>query len=253
MDEPRNIFIIPLIAGILVIISIFTPATFMTYSGTRDYLWLWGLYILDAGSDHISGFIGEIIHPSYISSILIGTGGIILIIYAIKLRLGRKEFKNMRDISIFSIILIIVGEILWLILIPLFFPTEDFLGLSLPGDILSFWRFHYIGDTPLHYIGFGIIGGFIAAGLSFISICATHHYSKEELIKIPRKVEVIEKVKVPEKIVAPERIPEAEKPILKSEMIAPVTTGDFNYCPACGTKIEVPNANFCTECGNQFI
>ncbi|MFX1295437.1 MAG: zinc ribbon domain-containing protein [Promethearchaeota archaeon] len=247
MDEPRNIFIIPLIAGILVIISIFTPATFMTYSGTRDYLWLWGLYILDAGSVHISGFMGEIIHPSYISSILIGTGGILLIIYAIKLKLGRKEFKNMRDISIFSIILIIVGEILWLILIPLFFPTEAFLGPFLPGEILSFWRFYYIGNTPIHYIGFGIIGGLIAAGLSFISVGATHHYSKEELIKIPRKVEV------PEKVIAQEKMPKAEKPILISEMIAPVTTGDFNYCPECGTKIEIPNANFCTECGHQFI
>ncbi len=249
MDEPRNIFIIPLIAGILVIISVFTPATFMTYGGTKDFLWLWGYYVLDDPllDIHIRGFMGQIIHPSYISSILIGTGGIVLIVYAIKLRLGRTEFKNMRDISIFTAILIIAGEILWLVLVPLFFPTEDFLGLSLPGNILSFWRFHYIGDTPLHYIGFGIIGGFIAAGLSFISIGVTHHYSKEELIKIPRKVEVTEK------IIAPEKMPKAEKPILTSEMIAPVTTGDFNYCPECGTKIEIPNANFCTECGHQFI
>ncbi len=243
MDEPRNVFIIPLIAGILVIISVFTPATFMTYGGTKDFLWLWGFYILDDPflDIHLRGFMVQVIHPSYISSILIGTGGIILIIYAIKLRLGRKEFKNMRDISILTAILIIAGEILWLVLVPLFFPTEDFLGLSLPGDILSFWRFHYIGDTPLHYIGFGIIGGFIAAGLSFISIIVTHHYSKEELIKIPERVKV------------PEKMPEAEKQILPPKTVAPITSAEFKYCPECGTQIEGPNANFCTNCGHQFI
>lgn len=249
MDEPRNIFIIPGIAGILVIISVFTPATYMTYGGTKDFLWLWGYYILDDPflDIHIRGFMGQVIHPSYISSILILTCGIVLIVYAIKLRQGRKEFKNMRDISIFTTILIIAGEILWLVLVPLFFPTEDFLGLSLPGEILSFWRFHYIGNMPLHYIGFGIIGGFIAAGLSFISICVAHHYSKQELIKIPRKVEVTEKV------IAPEKILEAEKLILPPKTVAPITSVELNYCPACGKKIEVPNANFCTECGHQFI
>lgn len=237
MKEPRNIFIIPLIAGIIVVISVLTPATYMTYSGTKDFLWLWGFYILDDPflGIHIRGFMVQVIHPSYVSSILILTCGIVLIVYAIKLRLGRKEFKNMRDISIFTAILIIAGEILWLVLVPLFFPTEDFLGLSLPGEILSFWRFHYIGDTPIHYIGFGIIGGFIAAGLSFISVGVSHHYSKGELIKIPKK------------------IPEAEKPILPPKTVTPITSTELNYCPACGTKIEVPNANFCTECGHQFI
>ncbi|MFX0018238.1 MAG: zinc ribbon domain-containing protein [Promethearchaeota archaeon] len=249
MNEPRNIFILPLVAGILVVISVFTPATYMTYSGIKDFLWLWGFYIMDDpfGGYHIRGFMGEIIHPSYIISILILICGIVLIIYAIKLRLGRKEFRNMRDISIFTTILIIAGEVLWLILIPLFFPTEEFLGLSVPGEILSFWRFNYIGIMPLHYIGFGIIGGFIAAGLSFICIGVAHHYSKEELIKIP------EIAKVPEKIEAPEMIPEIEKPILPPKAVAPITSAEFKYCPECGTKVEVPNANFCTECGHQFI
>lgn len=242
MKEPRNLFIIPLIAGILVVVSLLTPATYMSYSGTTDYLWLWGLYIFDSGSVHIRGFMGEIIHPSYISSILIGTGGIVLIVYAIKLRLGRKEFKNVRDISIFTALIIIAGETLWLILVPLFFPTEAFLGPYLPGEILSFWIFRYMSVNPvmIHNVGFGIIGGFIAAGLSFISVGVTHHYSKEELIKIPEKVKV------------PEKMPEAEKPILPAKTVAPITSAEFNYCPGCGTKIEVPNANFCTECGHQF-
>ncbi|MFX0024898.1 MAG: zinc ribbon domain-containing protein [Candidatus Hermodarchaeota archaeon] len=242
MEEPRNIFIIPLIAGIMVVISVLTPATFMAYSGKKDFLWLWGFYMLDDPilDIHIGGFMVEIIHPSYICSILIGTGGIILIIYAIKLRLGRKEFKNMRDISIFASLLIIAGEILWLVFIPLLFPTEEFLGHVLPGEILSFWRFYYVGSTPLHYIGFGIIGGFIAAGLSFISVGVTHRHSKEELITIPEKVKV------------PEKIPEAEKPILYPKALPPITSADFNYCPECGTK-KVLNANFCTECGRQFI
>jgi hypothetical protein len=248
MDEPRNIFVLPLIAGILVIIAIFTPATYLTYSGTRDFLWLWGLYILDAGATHVRGFLGEIIHPSYTCSILIGTGGIILIVYAIKLRLGRKEFKNMRDISIFAALLILAGEILWLILIPLLFPTESFLGLYIPGDILSFWRFNYIGNTPLHYVGFAIIGGFIAVGLSFISIGVTHHYAKEDLITIPKR----EPIAIPEKVRVPEKMPEAEEIILPTKTVKAITSSGLNYCPACGKKIEVPSANFCTDCGHRF-
>jgi len=104
-----------------------------------------------------------------------------------------------------------------------------------------------VNPVMIHNVGFGIIGGLIAAGLSFICVGVTHHYSKEELIKIP------EEVKVPEKIKIPEKMPEARKPILPPKTIAPVTTGDFNYCPECGTQIEVPNASFCTECGHKFI
>ncbi|MFW9945327.1 MAG: zinc ribbon domain-containing protein [Candidatus Odinarchaeota archaeon] len=240
MREPRNIFIIPLIAGILVVISLFTPATYMNFSGLKDYHWLWGLYILDTPTLHARGFLGTI-HPSYISTILIGIGGIVSIIYAIKLRLGRKEFKNMRDITIFAILLIITGEILWLILVPLLFPTVELLGPVIPGDILSFWRFHYGADMQLHYVGFGIIGGIIAVVLSFITIGVTHHYSKGELITIPEKVKI------------PEKIPKIEKPILPTKTVNPIEPTKLNYCPACGKKIEVPDANFCTECGHQFI
>ncbi len=242
MKEPRNVFIIPLIAGILVVISLLTPATYMNYDGTKDYLWLWGLYIFDAGAVHGIGFMGEIIHPSYISAIFIGTGGIVLIVYAIKLRLGGKEFRNVRSISIFSALLIIAGEILWLILVPFFFPTE-FLGAYLPGDILSFWIFLYMSVNPvwIHNVSFGIIGGFIAAGLSFVSAGVAHRFSKRELITVPEKVK------------APEKMPEAEKLILPTKTVIPITSVELNYCPACGKKIEVPNANFCTECGHQFI
>ena len=256
MDEPRNIFVLPLIAGTLVIIAIFTPATYLNYDETKDLLWLWGLYILNSGATHVGGFLGEIIHPSYICSILIGTGGIILIIYAIKLRLGRKEFKNMRDISIFAALLILAGEILWLVLVPLLFPTESFLGLYIPGDILSVWRFNYIGNMPLHYVGFAIIGGFIAVGLSFISIGVSHHYAKEELITIPKREPIAipekERIAIPEKDRVSERMPEAEEIILPTETVTPKTSSGLNYCPACGKKVEVPNANFCTDCGHRF-
>ena len=60
-------------------------------------------------------------------------------------------------------VLILASEILWLILVPLFFPMEDYWGVVPPGFELTFWSMSYMGmSISIHNVGFGIIGGIIA-------------------------------------------------------------------------------------------
>lgn len=238
MNEPRNIFFIPLLAGILVLISLLTPATYLNFGYTNDYLWLFGFYILKDSilSINIHGFMYEILIPSFIVTLLLLASGVFLIFYAIKLRLGSVEFIYVRKISIVMAFIIITSEILWLIFIPMLFPTKEFLEPVLPGDIISFWRFNYTGFNQnwMHLVGFGIIGGFIASGFSFVSAGVCHHFSKEE------SAEIVEK------------IPELKEKALTPELITPISKVRFKYCPECGAKITYLNANFCINCGYAF-
>jgi len=234
MAEARNyIWIIPLIAGILAIGILFAPATSMNFMGyVRDYLWLWGFYILDAPvvPETAAHFIPSvmIMITSIVVTALIALSGILLIVFAAKAK-KRSELRGVRNVSIVAGILLIFSEILWLVLIPLFFPFSNYtFWATYPGD---YWRYCYMAICfTMHNAGFGVIGGFIAAGLTFLGVGLASYYSKER----------------------PEKVPKTIKPVVPSEEKGPVTKTELLFCSECGAKIEDPNLKFCGNCGHEY-
>ncbi len=238
MTETRNyIWIIPLIAGILAIVSLLAPAAYFNFRfygySIMDNLWLWGLYAAPPYGSPVEFVPSPLVMiPSIVTTALIALSGILLIVFAAKAK-GRSELLPVRNVSIMAGVLILASEILWLILVPLFFPIEAYWGTVPPGMTLTFWTlsYPYYGlSISIHNVGFGIIGGFIAAVLSFIGMGAAHYFSKQR----------------------PEKIPKTVVPATPIEKVEPIAKTDFLFCSECGAKIEDPNLKFCGNCGHEF-
>ncbi len=234
-DVKRFIWLIPLIGGILAIIAtIATPAVSMNFMGmARDNLWMWGFYTLEAampGPESVAHFIPNLLGLiiSIVVTALIVVSGILLILFAVLSRKGSR-LKLVRNMSIIAGVLIIAGEILWLIMVPANFPYDQYgFWSGYPGD---FWKYCY-GPICLnmHNVGFGIIGGFMAAGLAFLAVGMATYYSKERT----------------------EKVTKVKEPILPSEEKSTVTKTELLFCSECGSKIEDPNLKVCTNCGHKF-
>jgi len=236
MTERRKyVWAFPLIAGILAIVALVTPAVYVNlYGMITANLWFWGLYTYNFGGV-ITGteFITEtmVLVPSIITTAILATGGIVLLVSGILNKSQRFELKTVRNLSLLFGVLFIISQILWLVMVPMFFPMTQFYPPPGPGEILTFWEIGALGITlPLHNIGFGIIGGFVLAALTFGSAGAAHYYSKERPVKIPEKKEVISPTKEP----------------------SPPVKAEFDTCPECGAKIEDPSIKFCGKCGFEF-
>lgn len=234
-DIRKNIWLIPLVAGIIALIAVVTPAVSMNLLGMLTAsLWFWGLYIYDytgffSGTDFIMDPL--VLIPSLVTTILITLSGVLLISAAARLKRDSDKLGCVRNFSVISGALTLIAEILWLVMVPLFFPMAYYWDAVLTGFPYTFWTWNMgFFNYPLHSAGFGIIGGFIAAAIAFIAAGVASYFSKERPMKIPEKKEVI--------------------PVTKE---APLAKGpELKFCPECGAEIEDPDIKFCGKCGFEF-
>ena len=237
MTEIRDyIWVFPIVAGVFTVVSLLAPAlsySFLGYISTN--LWFWGLYNYNFVTVYTGTvFVTEtmVIVSSLITTGILATGGILLLLSGMANKSGRFELKTVRNLSLLCGVLIIISDIFWLIMVPMNFPIETYFPNPDPLTItITFWNMSIMGTPfPLHGVGFGVIGGFISAGIAFGSMGAAHYYSKERPVKIPEKKDVMPPTKEP-------------SPPIKAE---------FDTCPECGAKVEDPSTKFCGKCGFEF-
>ena len=235
-DMKNYVWVFPIIAGILAFISLIAPAVSMNFLGiVIANFWFWDLYIYSfTGGPVFSGmeFVTEPITmvTNFITTGLLAIGGILLLIIGImsKKRLALSKIKT--PLILIGLVFIIT-EILWLIVVPIFFPMAYYWDVVLGPLPYNFWRWTFgFFSYPLHNPGFGVIGGFIAAALSFGGAGAAYHYSKEKTREIPKK----EKIKTP-----------TPKPSSTEAL-------KLNKCPECGAEIIDPEIKYCGNCGYEF-
>ncbi|GAH38305.1 unnamed protein product, partial [marine sediment metagenome] len=121
-------------------------------------------------------------------------------------------------------VVILIAGIVWLSMVPTFFPLTKYYGISYPGN---FWNFTYMS---FHTVGFGLIGVFLSTFIAFGAAGAAKYYSKEREVIVPEKRE----------IAYPTKGPTASE------------TPELKFCPECGAKIEDPEVKFCGKCGFEF-
>lgn len=237
MAEIREyVWVFPIVAGVLAVVSLLAPALSNSYVGyITTNLWFWDLYTYNfVGLYTGTVFVPEtmVIVPSIITTGIFATGGIVLLVSGMANKSERFELKTVRNLSVLFGVLFIISEILWLIMVTMYFPIETYFPNPDPLTFtITFWNLSTMGySIPLHNVGFGIIGGFISGGLAFGSAGAAHYYSKERPVKIPEKKEVIPLTKEP----------------------SPPVKAEFDTCPECGAKIEDPSTKFCGKCGFEL-
>jgi hypothetical protein len=174
IKEFRNyLWVLILIGGILVLISIFTPVIHHPFSvppfGLEYYYWMWGLFyqngygfFFDAGLAPIHRLIPHYI-IRLIPTILILLSSILLIIMANRLRLGSRHIKSVENKLIIYGLILILAPIIFIVSYNLFSESYD------------------IFITYIEYPGFAFIAPFIGGALAIVvGISSIYKISEEE-------------------------------------------------------------------------
>ena len=208
----------PLIGGILSLIALATPATYISQMGNYIYVWMWGLasiklysyygYITDTTfTDNMSLLI-----PSIICSLVVFIGAVALIGSANLNRKGARDVQQVKNTWYFLSSLLIITTAGWMIAYEVVCRAET---------DLSWWDYM----DP----GFGVIGVFLGAVISLIGTAVSSYMARQK-----------QRVMVPYK----------QLPMQKPQPL-PTTTPKF--CPMCGNKIENETFKFCSNCGFKLI
>jgi len=218
------IWVIPLVAGLLVVLAIITPTAYFNTMGVFWNWWMWDFTTMGVvGFESISLFIsdGDIIIVSIITTCAMLLSVVNLLILSSTTRKRNLNTKDFELMSIISAVLSICIMLYYMIAMDIAFYD----GLTIEDTTFSagyhFW--------DLFNPSFGIILPFISATLSFFGVGVFRYYSKRKEDMVPAQMDIVkEYVPVPKKM------------------------GSFNYCPECGEKILSANANFCVKCGYKF-
>ena len=109
IKDPREyIWALPFIGGILILISVFTPAYYAELMGIEEYHWMWGLsYTSIPGyasrtvfipNEEPTNFTIPIFLTGIIPFLIILVGSIALLISANAVRTGRSEIKHRENL-----------------------------------------------------------------------------------------------------------------------------------------------------------
>lgn len=217
------IWVIPLIAGVLVILAILTPTAYFSYMGVTWNWWMWNLTTMGVvGYDSVSLFISDVdfIIPSIVTTGVALFSAVNLIILFSSTRKRNLDTKNFGLRSIISAVLSISVTIYYMMAMDIAFYG----GLTM--DVTTFPAGYHFWDafSP----GFGVISLFLSAALSFVGVGVFQYCSKRREDIVPPRIDNI-----------PEYLPD--------------TMGSLKYCPDCGNKNLLPDAKFCTNCGFKFF
>lgn len=238
--EPRDyIWTLPIIGGVLVLISFFTPAHYASEFGVDANYWMWGIYHLS-----IPGYPSEtifmatdtfgptrytipIFFSGFIPALLILISSIMLIVSANAVRTGKRDMRNAENGWIGMGLMLIISSIIYII------------GIDITWTNLSKYVYELqYGPVPPGYPGlwdifdpgFAIIAPFIGAGLAIIGSIAS------KKIK-PRDVSMYPKPKL--------------GGIITKTPIGQISR-KIKFCSECGHQLLYDGARFCPNCGEAI-
>jgi len=221
----NNIWVIPLIAGILVILAILTPTAYFSYMGITWNWWMWNLTVMGVtGYDSVSLFISDVdfIIPSIVTTGVALFSAVNLLILFSSTRKRNLDTKNFGLRSIISAVLSIGVTIYYMMAMDIAFYG----GLTMEGTIFPAGYHFWDAFSP----GFGVVSLFLSAALSFVGVGVFQYYSKRKEDIVPLRMDT-----------GKEYIPAFK------------TMGSVQFCPECGFKNLLTDAKFCTNCGFKFF
>ena len=159
----KNLWVLPLIGGILLLLSIFAPASYWIVEPTFIHFWMWGLSVFGIGFT-VTG-IGIALQIEVLISGLLFTAFILIcsiltIILAAKIKNGSRKIDELNKFWISCGLVVILSSIAWIIMIE-----------SVALDPPNWWGFYSLG--------FGVIGPFIS-GVLIIAVIFVNRFLEKE-------------------------------------------------------------------------
>ncbi|MFW9941693.1 MAG: zinc ribbon domain-containing protein [Candidatus Thorarchaeota archaeon] len=231
IKEPKDyIWVLPIIGGVLILISFFTPAFYANIGGVEEYYWMWGLWYgstpiesdtIFMATEEPARYMMPIFLSGIIPAVLILIGSIFIIASSMLVKSGRIDIRSVENGWIGMGIMMIVASIIYIIAIDITMLNylEYKIGTLLPG--FSIW--------DVYDPGFAIIAPFIGAGLSIVGSIAS------KAIK-PRE--------------APIFVGERKGPITKTPIGE--TSHRIKFCSECGHQLLYEGGKFCSHCGEKI-
>ncbi|MFX1389792.1 MAG: hypothetical protein ACFE9Z_07015 [Promethearchaeota archaeon] len=211
-DIKEKAWAFPVVGGIIALIALLTPASYISEYYVSMYVWMWGLFSVQVYG--YGGYTRFTADPGELTISLLCTIFILIniiamvVIGALNKRQGTSE-KNWVAPSV----LVIVGTIIYIA------------GLEINTYLIggfSYWQ----NVNP----GFGVIGMFIGSIISLIGIGVLKSRTRPPLeVIVPMKKEIVNSVG-------------ESTPIGQS----------MKFCPECGHKILNSSHKFCVNCGFQI-
>ena len=226
------IWALPLIGGILILISIFTPAYSANMYPVEEYYWMCGLnYVSVSGYGSQSLFIAaeeptRYTMPIFLSGLIplitILICSVALAISANSVRTGRTLSKHRENLWIVMGITLIIAPIIFIIAIDytIMAYLEYQLGPIPPS--LDFW--------DVYDPGFAVIAPFIGAVLSIAGSIASKKMQ-------PREVPILAR--------------QTQGGIITKTPIGEISH-KIKFCSECGHQLLYEGAKFCPHCGEAI-
>ncbi len=237
IKEPKDyIWTLPIIGGILALISVLTPAHYANEFGIEGNYWMWGIYHLSIPgyesetvfmlNEDPSQYTIPIFFSGLIPALMILIVSIMLIASSNTVRTGRTDIKNIENgwigmgimMIVASIIYIIAIDITWMNMVKYIYEQE--FG-PYPSGGPGFW------DT--FNPGFAVIAPFIGGGLAIVGSIASKYIK-------PREIPIF--------------VGERKGPITKTP-IGEISRR-IKFCSECGNQLLYEGGQFCSHCGKKI-
>lgn len=162
----KNLWVIPLVGGILLLLSVFAPASYLIVGSYFTHFWMWGLAVGGIGFT-VTGISFnlqiEVIVSGLLFTILILICSILTMILAMKIKKGTRKIDELNNFWISSGLIAILSSIAWIIMI------ESVAAMPYPSE---WWGYYNLG--------FGVIGPFISGALIIAVIFVNRYLQKRE-------------------------------------------------------------------------
>ncbi len=150
----KNLWILPLIGSIIVLISLFTPVTTWTPTGNLVYQWMFQMAL--RVEPYLEFLLWRwdpfLLSLSIILSVIICASALILIILTTIYVRSSKSYHNLKKIWLLFAIVIIISTLTWIIKMEVFYN--------------NWGNSHWQSYTP----NFGVIGPFIGSAFIIIGV-----------------------------------------------------------------------------------
>ena len=165
-DIKKYLWLVPLSGGILSLLSVFSPASYLIVGPLFTHFWMWGLTVGGIGFT-VTGISFslqiEVLVSGLLFTLFILICSILTIILAMKIKKGTRKVDELENFWISSGLIVILSSIAWIIMI-------ESVAIA-PYHPPEWWGYYSLG--------FAVIGPFIAGALLIATVFIERYLKKK--------------------------------------------------------------------------